>query len=449
MNGEKESLDSIKQLNRKTLTSICGRLEATIVRTLKEAGVYHQVLSRVKTENSIYRKMKWGNYGGEKRIQDIIGIRIILYFQDDIRICEEIMTDLFGPAAWAKSHNGVDEFKPSKRNGVFRLPGEYAEDLNKHFDTYYFDKTFELQFRTINFEGWHEIEHDMRYKNRHSDMYEVFGYREASRMLNGIIAAYEVHDWTMVKIFDDLAYKHYDDKHWEAMLASKCRLRLVEDNRLDERLIPYMSEIANDILECPRLELVRALIPEVRRHNYKIDLNLLVYVYNCKVASVKECLAITRLFHSDSSLLKSTEKIQAEMEPLKKRTVYSEQIEIDKNSYDLMAVADIIFEWSRKKFGSVFSHFYEEYTSAQAVAQAASHHILRERMGYRLYLSINEKKDSLQFSCYYADMDNPASFWQVDASMRNYVLASEVYYWSPNSEAGECERMEPEFMKKF
>lgn len=449
MNAEKKALDSIKRLNRKTLTSICGRLEATIVRTLKEAGVYHQVLSRVKSDNSIHRKMKWGKYGGEKRIQDIIGIRIILYFQDDIRICEEIMTDLFGSAEWAKSRNGVDEFKPSKRNGVFQLPEEYAESLNKHFDTFYFDKTFELQFRTINFEGWHEIEHDMRYKNRHSDMYEVFGYREASRMLNGIIAAYEVHDWTMVKIFDDLAYKHYDDKHWEAMLASKCRLRLAEEHRLDERLIPYIGEIADDILACSRLDLVRALIPEVRRHNYIIDLNLLVYVYNCKVSCVRECLAITKLFHKDGSLLQREEQVQADMEPLKKRTVYSEQIEMDPDNYNLMTVADIIYEWSRKRFGSVFSHFYEEYTSAEAIAVVPSHHILRERMGYRLYMSINKKKDSLQFSCYYADMDNPASFWQVDASMRKHILASEAYYWSPNSEAGDCARMEPEFMKKF
>lgn len=449
MNAEHKALESIKRLNRKTLTSICGRLEATIIRTLKEAGVYYQILSRVKSSNSIYRKMKWGNYGGEKKIQDIIGIRIILYFQDDIRICEEIMTDLFGAAAWAKSHNDVDEFKPSKRNGVFQMPAEYAEVLNKHFDTYYFDKTFELQFRTMNFEGWHEIEHDMRYKNRHSDMYEVFGYHESSRMLNGMIAAYELHDWTMVKIFDDLAYKHYDDKHWEAMLASKCRLRLEEDNRLDERLIPYMNEIADDILACPRLDLVKALIPEVRRHNYKIDLNLIVYVYNCKIPSVKECLAITKLFHKDGSLLRRSEQLQSEMEPLKKRTVYSEQIEISKNVYDLMIVADSIFQWSRKKFGSVFSHFYNDYTSAHAVVKTASHHVLRERMGYRLYMSINEKKESLQFSCYYADMENPASFWQVDASVRNRTLACEMYYWSPNSAAVECVGIAPEFMKHF
>jgi hypothetical protein len=51
------------------------------------------------------------------------------------------------------------------------------------------------------------------------------GNEVESRKLNGIYATLETSEWTMIKIFDELAYKHYK-KNWNSMLRQKFRLRL-------------------------------------------------------------------------------------------------------------------------------------------------------------------------------------------------------------------------------
>jgi hypothetical protein len=70
-------------------------------------------------------------------------------------------------------------------------------------------------------EGWHEVEHDLRYKckpdwNDHDDL---------SRSLNGIIATLETCDWSMIKMFDELSWRHYKSGTWDPMIRTKFRLR--------------------------------------------------------------------------------------------------------------------------------------------------------------------------------------------------------------------------------
>lgn len=65
---------------------------------LNNAGIYFHSMSRVKTESSIKNKLAKGKYssdGGGKKIQDLIGIRINLFYSEDIGICESILEDTF------------------------------------------------------------------------------------------------------------------------------------------------------------------------------------------------------------------------------------------------------------------------------------------------------------------------------------------------------------------
>ena len=64
------------------------------------------------------------------------------------------------------------------------------------------DATFEVQLRTISFEGWHEIEHDMRYKSPYGD---DFWREDLSRTLNSVLANLELCDWTTLNVFEKLA----------------------------------------------------------------------------------------------------------------------------------------------------------------------------------------------------------------------------------------------------
>lgn len=90
-----------------------------------------------------------------------------------------------------------------------------------------FDQTFEVQLRTILFEGWHEIEHEMRYKYKlgneavEDDLWT--GQEKLSRVMNSIIANLELCDWSIVQIFDSICKAQLEEKNWENAIRSKYR----------------------------------------------------------------------------------------------------------------------------------------------------------------------------------------------------------------------------------
>ena len=70
-----------------TLQNISDKLTADLEAQLNQCGLMFRLFSRVKTISSIRHKMenKGQQYkSGKSKIQDIIGLRIVTYFQDDI-----------------------------------------------------------------------------------------------------------------------------------------------------------------------------------------------------------------------------------------------------------------------------------------------------------------------------------------------------------------------------
>ena len=69
------------------LQTISNKLESHIFQHLNQCGLMFRLFSRVKTISSLHHKMqiKGDSYKtGKMKIQDIIGLRIVLYFQDDV-----------------------------------------------------------------------------------------------------------------------------------------------------------------------------------------------------------------------------------------------------------------------------------------------------------------------------------------------------------------------------
>ena len=69
------------------IQAITNKLESQIFQHLSQCGLMFRLFSRVKTINSLHHKMqiKGDSYkAGKMMIQDIIGLRIVLYFQDDV-----------------------------------------------------------------------------------------------------------------------------------------------------------------------------------------------------------------------------------------------------------------------------------------------------------------------------------------------------------------------------
>ena len=66
------------------IQQIASKLTSDISELLSRSGIMFRIFSRVKTENSIRHKLEVKYAEKKSRVQDMIGIRIVTYFQDDI-----------------------------------------------------------------------------------------------------------------------------------------------------------------------------------------------------------------------------------------------------------------------------------------------------------------------------------------------------------------------------
>lgn len=198
-----------------------------IEQELISIGLLCRVFGRGKSEASLRSKLDSnpGKYTPKgKLVQDSIGIRVVLYFQEDIKIVDKVLRMKYQCDDAASTIDvPVDTiFSVSRYNLIFRLPTDYFRDISEPTENLPIDRTFELQIRTVLSEGWHEVEHDLRYKRKD----DWIGSDDLSRGLNGVLATLETAEWSMRKIFDDLAYKHYKAKNWDGLVHSVLRMRI-------------------------------------------------------------------------------------------------------------------------------------------------------------------------------------------------------------------------------
>ena len=245
------------------LQTITDRLESQIYQHLNQCGLMFRLFARVKTISSLHHKMqiKGDKYrSGNSLIQDMIGLRVVLYFQDDVDAlaffysCGEVVD------------SSIDEFdsstfRPQRLNLTCKLPAELVEDFRKALPEEfadYIDNTFEIQIRTIFSEGWHEVEHDLRYKCKE----DWEGCETYSRVLNGVIATLETAEWNMKFLFDQMARTNFQNKNYQAMLRNKMHLRIKGEGlsaSIQEFLIQH-PHVAESILNTDRFVIILTLL---------------------------------------------------------------------------------------------------------------------------------------------------------------------------------------------
>ena len=245
------------------LQTIANKLESQMFQHLNQCGLMFRLFSRVKTISSLHHKMqiKGENYKtGKSLIQDMIGLRIVLYFQDDVDAlaffysCGEVV------------NSSIDEFdsstfRPQRLNLTCNLPAELVDDFRKALpEEYatYIDATYEIQIRTIFSEGWHEVEHDLRYKCKE----DWEGCESYSRVLNGVIATLETAEWNMKSLFDQMARTNFLNKNYRAMLRNKMHLRIKgEDLSADvNEFLLQNPHVAESILNTDRFVIILTLL---------------------------------------------------------------------------------------------------------------------------------------------------------------------------------------------
>ena len=267
------------------LQAITQKIESQMFQHLNQSGMMFRLFSRVKSTSSLQHKMqiKGHNYRtGKSLIQDMIGIRIVLYFQDDVdalafyHSCGEVVS------------SSIDEFdtctfRPQRLNLTCNLPAEFVEDFRKALPEEfapYIDNTYEIQIRTIFSEGWHEVEHDLRYKCKE----DWEGCESYSRILNGVIATLETAEWNMKELFDQMARVNFNNKNYRAMLRNKMHLR-IKGEEFSANVNQYLLEhthVAESILNTDRFVIILTLL----NHQKPIELtydNLLFLINRIEI----------------------------------------------------------------------------------------------------------------------------------------------------------------------
>lgn len=245
------------------INDIAKLLENEISKQVKRSGIMFRIFSRVKSVESLKHKMdmKGEKYrSGKGKIQDMIGVRIVLYFPDDV----EAMSVFMGSADLVDSaidEQGLSTFCPQRLNLTKNIPQHLVEDFRKCLPSDYapyIDNTYEVQIRTIFSEGWHEVEHDMRYKCKP----DWEGCEQSSRTLNGMIATLETVEWGMKSLFHEMAYHNFKQGNYRAMLRNKMRIRFA-----DEDFSPQVSafladhkDVAEQLLQVDRVVFVISML---------------------------------------------------------------------------------------------------------------------------------------------------------------------------------------------
>lgn len=265
---------------------------------LTSLGLLCRVFGRAKGMPSMKRKIDAspGKYmAGGRLIQDMIGIRVVLYFPEDIQVVEELLRSRYecDEKSCTIDRPVATVFSVTRHNLIFRIPTDFIRDI-RGISGFPIDETFEIQIRTILSEGWHEVEHDLRYKR----LAHWVGHDDLSRGLNGVVATLETAEWSMRKIFDDLAFRHFAAKQWAAMLHTILRMRVSSNLSASiEQLLDADENLANELFRINRMSVFRALSQLAPRIPLSID--NMVHLWNFTTLSNEPLTRIRSQFLSE------------------------------------------------------------------------------------------------------------------------------------------------------
>jgi putative GTP pyrophosphokinase len=267
--------------NNPGLEFIARELVDEIERLLLPVGIIYRSSFRIKSFDSIEEKRVRKGYtdDGSKKMQDLVGVRITAYFHDDLSIIKGLISRHFTVVGEAYDYPDSQTFIPLRKNFVCRLStrasGILAE-ISSLSSTYSSaDSTFELQLRSAFTDGWYEIDHAMRYKCKEDWEH----YDAENRLFNGFLATIETADLSMLKLFENLMYKHYASANWSGMLRTKFRLRfqLVPLTSDLEAILNGDNRLAKRILQLDRSDMIQRIIDSGNLFPMTLD-NILFFI---------------------------------------------------------------------------------------------------------------------------------------------------------------------------
>lgn len=396
-------------------------LKRIISDRLEQCGMYYRVFSRIKTAGSMAHKFETKEYGeGRKKLQDLVGVRVNLYFDDDVDICRNIMENTFDVIDWSTSEMNDEEFKPTKLNGVFRLPEYLRSEISPETWEMCIDDTFEIQIKTMFFEGWHEIEHDMRYKGE--ELWK--NYNGFSRYFNSILATLELCDKSMVTLFEDLGHSLYKSGRWSDMIKSHFRLKLGEaslypevEQVLNEDVDQQVENLAKRMYKTSRQTLVEQLLKRSRR--VPINVNTIIALLNDSQFHDGRLTAIFRQrdVYNDGREESQVETRHYEMKPLARHTVFQVSTRVNgsrmkeeapEHAQIFRRTSEVIYGWLVEKYGSLFKNMPGQLRTWK-----------EDIFGYHALVEFHPKEQKMKLHVRHMDMEVGGRIWYSECSLEN------------------------------
>lgn len=228
-------------------------VENTVKNIIKSQSInVHEIIGRVKTEESLSGKVKRKDYANLTEITDLCGIRIITYFSDDVDRIAELISQEFE----VDVENTIDKRKSEDPTKFGYVSLHYVVSLKEENSSPILYSRFkniklEIQIRTVMQHAWAEIEHDLGYKSK-EDIPNP--YRRQFSRLAGLI---ELADENFLQLKNNI--NNYEKKVREKLPTSKEELPIDSST-----LMTYVTEDPNYI----------KLLDEIKPLYVSIDFNI-------------------------------------------------------------------------------------------------------------------------------------------------------------------------------
>lgn len=210
--------------------NISIKLKEYIDERLENCGFYFRSFSRVKTIESTKQKLKKKRLENQNyKIQDLIGIRIVLYFSDDVDIISKNILEDFELVKEKIDNPSFESPLIYRNNYTYKIPEAWIADFNSNVSNKEIDSTFELQVRTINSEAWQELDHDYLYKNEMSN-----NKKYLKEFFTSLGIFYKGIEENLLAFYESSAEKAYETKDILNFIKYKFHIKINGLNRIDE-----------------------------------------------------------------------------------------------------------------------------------------------------------------------------------------------------------------------
>ena len=239
--SEREQLQLLYERYRPTYEKNLMRLQKNIRKLLLKTDINFNIKYRLKSFDSYFQKiLRYRQKGIDPLIiNDVIGLRIICPFLEDVEQVEDLLRSNFKviEIEHKHAHKAVTEFSYEAVHLTLELP---EENFNGFIP--YSGQTCEIQLRTILQDAWAEVEHELIYKANFSLLNEPIKRKLAS--LNATLT------------LSDIIFQEIRDYQKEIqILREKCH-----DSMTEKISFPNGSSVPGNGKEQPPAEIPKGII---------------------------------------------------------------------------------------------------------------------------------------------------------------------------------------------